>query len=115
MRPWRPTDRSTRAAFSSSARGLALCADHPDVYDIGLTRFDRAANVAEGFVQLHRRRSERFLRRWVLPSARIYRREAGGHRRIESPWCAGVWRRMQDLRGEHLRRQVGFPAAVASS
>ena len=108
MRPWRPTDRSTRAAFRSSARGLALCADHPDVFDIGLTRFDRAANVAEGFVRLHRRRSERFLRRWVLPTAAvvIYRGDAAPDPRLRSPWCPGVWRRMQDLRGSLLRRSI---------
>lgn len=105
-REWRPTDRSTRAAFRSSVRGLALCADHPDVYDIGLTRFDRAANAVEGFVVLHRRRSARFFRRHVLPRARaIYRDDGGrGGARVESPWCAGVWRRMQDLRAEAVTR-----------
>jgi hypothetical protein len=108
---WTPHTRSNRAVFTSSLTNLAICADHPDVFDAGLTTYDRLNDIAHGFVHLHRRRSEAFIRKWVLPRARkLYRVKGAGaikqlqHDRIKQDWCAAVVRKMQDIRLKACQR-----------
>ena len=101
--------KSRHARFTARIKGFVLAADHPDVYDAGILEYDADAGTLEGFIHLHRRRSVKYIRKWILPGPvsvfRVRRSEiAQMHaRRQTSSWCPGVFRRMHDLRAKEGR------------
>jgi hypothetical protein len=96
--------KSKHARFRARISDFVFSAEHPDVFNVGIVEYNVHAGTLEGYIQLHRRRSVRYIKKWILPGDavvfRILRADINSlhEQRLTAGWCADVYRRMQDIR-----------------